>query len=214
MVYVRSALDREESSVEAPADLVAFIEREQPRLIRAANLLVGDRAVAEEIAQEALLRTASRWEKVRSLGSPGGWTHRVTVNLATSQLRRRRVERRARARMAGHEVSTQPPGSPVDIAVRDALATLPTASQRTLVLHHVLGWTAVEIGDLDGATADAVRQRLHRAREALRAALGPGFVTDQDAQTDRPTGSVPHEQPARSGRMTSPVRGEENTDVR
>lgn len=198
--------------MEAPADLVAFIEREQPRLIRAANLLVGDRAVAEEIAQEALLRTASRWEKVRSLGSPGGWTHRVTVNLATSQLRRRRVERRARARMA--EVRTQPPGSAVDIAVRDALATLPTASQRILVLHHVLGWTAVEIGDLDGATAEAVRQRLHRAREALRAALGPGFVSDQDTQTDRPTGSVPNEQPAPSGRMTSPVRGEENTDVR
>ena len=200
--------------MEAPADLVAFIEREQPRLVRAANLLVGDRAVAEEIAQEALLRTASRWEKVRRMGSPGGWTHRVTVNLATSQLRRRRVERRARARIAGDEVRSQRSDSASDIAVRDALATLPAASQRILVLHHVLGWTAVEIGDLDGASADTVRQRLRRAREALRAALGPGFATDEDDQTDRPGQPAQHQNPSRATRPEHPVRNEESSDVR
>ena len=194
--------------MEAPADLVAFIEREQPRLIRAANLLVGDRAVAEEIAQEALLRAASRWEKVSRLRSPGGWTHRVTINLATSQLRRRRVERRARARVGAGEVAPESQGSASDLVVRDALASLPAASQRILVLHHVLGWTAQEIADLDGASAEAMRQRLHRARGALREALGPEFEdggapSDSDAMTSPRTPSRP----------VSRVRSEESSDV-
>lgn len=195
--------------MEAPADLVAFIEREQPRLVRAADLLVGDRAVAEEIAQEALLRAASRWEKVRRLGSPGGWTHRVTINLATSQLRRRRVERRARARVGTSEVAPESQGSASDLVVRDALATLPAASQRILVLHHVLGWTAQEIADLDGASAEAMRQRLHRARGALREALGPEF---EDGGA--PSGSDAMTSPRTPSRPVSRVRSEEGSDVR
>ena len=195
--------------MEAPADLVAFIEREQPRLIRAANLLVGDRAVAEEIAQEALLRAASRWEKVRRLGSPGGWTHRVTINLATSQLRRRRIERRARTRVGTGEIAPESQGSASDLAVRDALATLPAASQRILVLHHVLGWTAQEIADLDGASAEAMRQRLHRARGALREALGPEFEDGGAASTS--DAMVSPRTPSRPVRGR--VRNEESSDV-
>jgi RNA polymerase sigma-70 factor (ECF subfamily) len=154
--------------VEAPADLVAFVHRERPRLVRAADLLVGDRAVAEEIAQEALVRACAHWERVRNLSSPGGWVHRVTLNLATSQLRRWRLERRARTRLAREEIQA-PPDSATTLAVRDALAGLPARQRRVLVLHHVLGWSAVEIADLDGATPEAVRQQLHRGREAMRA---------------------------------------------
>jgi len=155
--------------VEAPADLVAFVEREQPRLVRAVDLLLGDRDVAEEIAQEALLRAASRWEKVRSLGSPGGWAHRVAVNLATSQLRRRQAERRARARLAGRDGPARSDGPGEHdpgqtAAVREALGRLSAADRRRLVLRHVLEWSAEEIGDLEGASAATVRQRLHRAR--------------------------------------------------
>lgn len=157
--------------MDAPADLVAFVRVEQPRLVRAVTLLLGDRAVAEEIAQETLLRVASRWERVRELQSPGGWAHRVAVNLATSQLRRRRLERRARSRMGG-DVAAQPAvDTPTALAVRDAVASLPPAQRRAVVLHHVLGWTAAEIADADGGSAEAVRQRLHRARATLRERL-------------------------------------------
>jgi RNA polymerase sigma-70 factor, ECF subfamily len=162
--------------VQTPAELVAFIERERPRLVRAAHLLVGSHAVAEEIAQEALLRAASRWEKVNRMESPGGWVHRVTVNLATSQLRRRRVERRAKARLDVDEGSDATAGTAEAIAVRRALASLSVPLRRSLVLHHVLGWTAAEIGEVEGASAEAIRQRLHRGRDALREELGPTFV--------------------------------------
>ena len=83
------------------ADAVAFCAEEFPRLAGALSLYLGDRAIAEELAQEALLKACRRWERVSQLESPGGWTWRVARNLAKSHLRRRRAERRARARLGG-----------------------------------------------------------------------------------------------------------------
>lgn len=198
--------------MQAPAELVAFVEREQPRLVRAVHLLLGDRDVAEEIAQEALLRAASRWERVSHLGSPGGWTHRVAVNLATSQLRRRRAERRARARLGGRteDVAVDAPDTADAVAVRRALLSLPADSRRRLVLRHVLDWTAEEIGELEGASAATVRQRLRRSRAALRDAMG---VTGDDEHGDDRDG----DDAAAGGRATDRPAGnhdEETSDVR
>lgn len=167
----------------APQELVAFVEREHPRLVRAMALLLDDHAVAEEVAQETLLRVASRWEHVAQLESPGGWAHRVAMNLATSQLRRRRLERRARRRL-GPPDDTEAPRTADVLAVRAALDELPERSRRVLVLRHVLGWNATEIAELDGGTPDAVRQQLHRARAALRERLEPNLQIDLEETTD------------------------------
>lgn len=169
--------------MEAPAALSRFVEREYPRLVQAADLLLDDRAVAEEVAQEALLRAAGHWERVSGLESPGGWVHRVAVNLATSQLRRRRIARRARSRLATPAVSADP-DTATALTVRAALARLPASQRRLLVLRHVLGWTAVEIGDLDRARPATVRQQLRRAREALRSELGPELAADIGPQLE------------------------------
>lgn len=161
-------------AVEAPEELVAFVRREHPRLVRAVDLLIDDRAVAEEIAQETLLRVASRWGRVSGLASPGGWAHRVAVNLATSQARRWRVARRARGRLV--EDAPPEPDTATALAVRAAVARLPEPQRRVLVLRHVLDWSAGEIGDHLDLSADAVRQQLRRARRALRAELGPDLA--------------------------------------
>lgn len=165
--------------MDAPAELVAFVEREHPRLVRAVDLLLDDRAVAEEVAQETLLRVATRWEHVGDLASPGGWAHRVAMNLATSQLRRRRVAWRARSRVASAEAQPEP-DTATALGVRAALARLPRSQRRLLVLRHVLGWNAEEIGRMDGTRAPTVRQQLHRAREVLRDELGPELELEVD----------------------------------
>lgn len=168
-----------------PDELTAFVRREHPRLVAAMTLLLDDRAVAEEVAQEALLRAASRWERVSTLASPGGWTHRVAVHLATSQLRRRALERRTRSRFRAEEVE-EAVDSATALTVRAALAELSERDRRLLVLHHVLGWSAAELADHDGGTPEAMRQRLVRARAALRAVLGADLEIDLTSPTSRP----------------------------
>ncbi|MCC5948119.1 MAG: sigma-70 family RNA polymerase sigma factor [Nitriliruptoraceae bacterium] len=160
-----------------PDDLVAFVRTEQPKLVRACDLLLDDHAVAEEIAQEALIRAAARWERIRGLDSPGGWVHRVAINLATSTLRRRQIERRVRARVAAREDAVDVPdpaaSTPGAIEVRRALRTLPAAQQELLVRRHVLGERATDLADDANVRPATMRQRLRRAREGLRDALGP-----------------------------------------
>ena len=82
----------------APAELIAFCEREYPRLVGSLGLYCGDRHVAEDIAHEALVRVARDWGRVRSMRSPQAWTHRVAINLANSHYRRRQAEPRANER--------------------------------------------------------------------------------------------------------------------
>jgi len=200
--------------VSTPAELTAFVRREHPRLVRAVHLLLDDHGVAEELAQEALLRTASRWEQVSGMDSPGGWTHRVAINLATSQLRRRRLERRARSRTTRAEDVVGPPDTATAIIVRTALRALPEPQRRILVLRHVLDWTTADIADLDGASPEAVRQRLTRARAALREQLGPELIIDDPRDVvAEPSGPPAPAGPA-GGSFEPTLDVEETTDAR
>lgn len=57
-----------------------FCRREHPRLVGAVTLYLGDRDVAEDIAQEALARACAAWGRVRRMRAPGAWVHRVAAS--------------------------------------------------------------------------------------------------------------------------------------
>ena len=65
-----------------------FFRAAYPRLLSALTLYTGDRDLAAELAQEALAlaRAHRRWPSVSAMDSPGGWAHRVAINLANSSL--------------------------------------------------------------------------------------------------------------------------------
>ena len=151
------------------ADAVAFCTEEFPRLTGALGLYVGDRAVAEELAQEALLRACRRWERVSRLESPGGWTWRVARNLANSHLRRRLAERRARARLSSEpQWDVGPVDTAGQVAVREAVAALPERQRTVLVMRYFLDRSAQQTGQELGMSEDAVRSLTKRAITALR----------------------------------------------
>lgn len=156
----------------APHDLVVFCDREYPRLVGALDLYVGDLLVAEELAQEALVRASQRWSRVSQLDSPGGWTHRVAINLANSWFRRRAAERRARSRMSDAVVHHDPDGAD-RAAVRAAVAALPERQRTALVLRYYLDLSAGEVAERLGTTPGAVRASTKRAMASLREQLGP-----------------------------------------
>lgn len=70
-------------------ELEKFCGQAYPELVAALTHQFGDRWLAEELAQEALVRACGRWDRVAGLASPVGWTFRVGVNLRRSRLRRR-----------------------------------------------------------------------------------------------------------------------------
>lgn len=154
-------------------DAAAFCATAYPQLVGALSLYVGDRYLAEELAQEALLRACREWPKVSALDSPGGWTWRVATNLASSHFRRRRVARRAQRRLeASAEASYVDPDAGAAVEVRRAVAGLPERQRAAFVLRHVQELTVEETAARMGVSADAVRSLTKRATATLRDQLG------------------------------------------
>lgn len=106
-------------------DVAGFCRAEHRRLVGALALVVGDVHVAEELAQEALLRADRQWRRVRDFDAPATWLLTVTMNLARSHLRRRLAARRAAVRMGPLDTVVEPPAVADHVAVRDAVAELP-----------------------------------------------------------------------------------------
>ena len=83
----------EELPSDRPLGIDAVFVHEYAGLARLAYLLTGDRYLAEDLVQEAFVRVAGRFRHLRDAGAFEGYLRRTVVNLFTSQLRRRRVER-------------------------------------------------------------------------------------------------------------------------
>ncbi len=168
--------------MDAPPELERFCATEFPRLVRMLDLLTGDVHVAEELAQEALVRTASHWGRVRHMDAPGAWTRRVARNLATSRWRRTQAGRRAAARV-GPDATIH---LDVDVAerdaVREALQHLSDRDREVLVLRHHLELTVAETAAELGISEEAVKSRSHRAAGRLRALLDPSANDTQEVR--------------------------------
>jgi RNA polymerase sigma-70 factor (sigma-E family) len=165
-------LDDDEDEVE----VAGFCRRLRPRLVGLLRLQVGDAAVAEELAQETLVRVWERWPRVRTLDAPERWAFRVAVNLSTSWWRRRAAERRAQQRhgpaRAGEDGVSQGFGQ---AELRDAVVELPARQRQALVLRFYLQLKAGDAAEVMGCAPATVRVLCHQAVQALQTA---GVVED------------------------------------
>jgi RNA polymerase sigma-70 factor (ECF subfamily) len=156
------------------AQIREFLATEYPRLVGAVALIAGSRWLAEDAVQEALARAWERSDRGERIESIGSWVMAVAVNLSRSAWRRRRVERRARERLAGGAAAAADPGasSPELVDLRRALEALPRRQRESVVLHYYLDLPVAEIGTVLGVDEGTVKTSLYRARRSLAAALG------------------------------------------
>jgi RNA polymerase sigma-70 factor (ECF subfamily) len=143
--------------------------------------LLGDRAEAEDVAQEVMLRAWQGIARFQGRSSYFTWLYRIAVNEAN-----RALDKRAR-RAAGVAIRDQElllPGSPADdpsrqaevselrTALGRALAGLPPALRTAIVLRDVEGFSTQEAAEIAGVSQAAFKSRLHQARLRVRAAVG------------------------------------------
>src|ERR1700712_3288892 len=72
-------------------DFREFVVARSPQLLRAAYLLTGDRSGAEDLVQNALLKTYLAWSKVVKADDPLAYTQRILYTTSHRMHRRRRV---------------------------------------------------------------------------------------------------------------------------
>lgn len=154
----------------------ALTLRLTPRVMAHAFRLLGNRAEAEDVTQEAMLklwRVAAEWRQGEAKVTT--WLYRVVANLCTDRLRR-----------SGRTAALEDAGDPVDEtqsaaetmqnrsradALQDALTLLPERQRQAVVLRHIEELSNPEIADIMDLSVEAVESLIARGKRALSAGL-------------------------------------------
>jgi RNA polymerase sigma-70 factor, ECF subfamily len=151
----------------------AFFRDAYPRVVGQLRVLTGDLAGAEDVAQEAFVRAASRWGQLARYEQPEAWVRKAAFRLAIDGLRRARRHQGMLARLSGRPE----PDATLDAEDRELIAALQRLSlplREALVLHHCLDLPVEAVAAHSGVSVGTVKSRLARGRERLAALLRAG----------------------------------------
>ena len=154
-------------------------------LVRAAEGIVHERAVAEELVQEAFLELWRRRERLTADGSPQAYLFRSVRNRALNELRHRRVVERSEPAAL---LETEPPRradvqvmeGEIGDAVRRAIAELPPRRREVFELSRLHGLSYAEIAATLGITVKGVEAQMGKALKTLREQLAPWLPTGRE----------------------------------
>ena len=162
-----------------PAAARELAARHLPRVMGfAARMLGGDRAEAEDVAQEAMLRLwriAPEWRQGEAKVST--WLYRVVTNLCTDRLRGRKrrgavgLEDAPEVADGARSVEAVMVENDRVTALYAALETLPDRQRQAVVLRHIEGLTNPEIADVMDIGVEAVESLTARGKRSLTAAM-------------------------------------------
>jgi RNA polymerase sigma-70 factor (sigma-E family) len=152
------------------AEYTAFVRSASAALTRTAYLLTGDRELAAELVQEALVRTYLAWRRVRH-GEAAAYARKVLVNLNIDRWRRR---------PAAPTDSLDRP-DPIDAEQRvddrdevvRLLAALPPQQRRVIVLRYFNDLTEADVAQYLGISVGAVKSAASRGLASLRTRYAP-----------------------------------------
>lgn len=149
-----------------------------PLILGYAARLLNDRAEAEDVAQEAMLRLwrmAPDWRQGEAKIST--WLYRVTTNLCTDRLRLR-MRRNVVALDDAPDMADAAPGAVAVLieadrmaALNAALTSLPDRQREAVVMRHIEGLSNPEIADVMDIGIEAVESLISRGKRALVAIL-------------------------------------------
>jgi RNA polymerase sigma factor (sigma-70 family) len=152
------------SMEDAAAAFARFYESELAVQVRAATLLLGSVAAAQDAVHDAFVEVYRRWHRIEV---PGPYLHRSVLNRCRDVLRRREVAARHERALLVDDVPAQ------DAPLFDALARLPFNQRAVVVLRFYVGLGEAEIADQLGCPPGSVGPWTRRALDRLAAELQP-----------------------------------------
>jgi len=155
----------------------------QPRCLRYACRMLGDRDEAEDVTQVTFVRAFRSLAQCEEPGRFDAWLFSILVNRCRTALEKRARRNRWFADdVKGVEARVEPEaatlfaGTDLTLAqVECALHSLTAAQREAFLLKHVEDMTYDEMAALTGASVSALKMRVSRARELLRAQLAGVF---------------------------------------
>ena len=143
----------------------AMYRREYPGLVAVAKALSGNDA--HDLVHDAMVKALINWPKVSTYKRPGGWCHRVVINLCRSRARRLSTETRFLSRQRRVEQSTPGP-SEATMSFWAAVRDLPERPRQAVALYYAGELTVAEISRVLAVPEGTIKSDLSRARVALQ----------------------------------------------
>jgi RNA polymerase sigma-70 factor, ECF subfamily len=161
------------------------------RALGFARCLCRSRADGDDLYQEALMRALTKLETLRDDGAFRSWLYRVIVTVHRNRSRRAFWRRwlplvdhvegdaaQAPAMLDYRTTDWSPDAASATLRARAALARLSAREREAIVLFEIEGWQVDEIAALSGESASAVKSRLARGRQRLRAYYASHGIAD------------------------------------
>jgi RNA polymerase sigma-70 factor (sigma-E family) len=160
-----------------------FVEFYDP-LRRLAFVMMGDKAVAEEIVMEAFEKALSRWRLFSGADHPPAYMRQIVVNLCRSKIRRKILERKTGElfeRSAEEAVESDIESYGVNIEVWNAVRKLPHRQKACVVLRYLEDLSEPEVARVLDIPVGTVKSQLSRARKKLGEWLGSDIMIEAEA---------------------------------
>jgi RNA polymerase sigma-70 factor (sigma-E family) len=164
-----------------------FAATRLPAVLRFAGVLTGDRALAEDVVQDVLIRAYERWRQIGVMDHPESYVRKMVVNEYLSWRRRswRLVPAGAGADVDRRSIPDHAPGYAERDALLAELGRLPRRQRAVLVLRYYEGLPDAGIAEVLGCAPGTVRGYASRALAALRVEMtrpaprAPAFVKER-----------------------------------
>jgi RNA polymerase sigma-70 factor (sigma-E family) len=152
-----------------------FAAARLPALLAFATVLSGQRATAEDIAQEVLIRTHSKWDHIGSMDRPELYVRKMIMNEFLSWRRRSwRLVPSGDSAEDRPDTADYATGHAEHQAMLAQISRLPKRQRAVLVLRYYEDRSDAEIAELLGCSASSVRAYAARALAKLRIDMRPG----------------------------------------
>jgi RNA polymerase sigma-70 factor (ECF subfamily) len=173
----------------------ALVHRYATAALNVASRLVNDRAVAEELTQDAFVRALRRLDTYDPARPFGAWFFRILHNVAIDYLRRKRVQTVSLDTLQAQGVSPPHPfpaaASPeaeverraLSAALDAALARIRVEYREAILLRYKQDMGVEEIAEVLGVPAGTVKTYLYRGRKELAAILSAAGWAPSSAET-------------------------------
>lgn len=170
---------REEGcGADQPRAAFSALVREHDGALRVlAYRMLGSADEMDDVLQDVYLKAYRTYREFRGDSAPRTWLYRITYNACVDRLRRRRTDTCYLEDVA--ETGYEPPSrddvegsAQMKVDVQRALTVLTDDQRAAVLLVDALGWEYTEAAEVLGLPKGTIGSRLHRARAALRHALG------------------------------------------
>ena len=156
--------------MDSEAGFADFVGQWSPALLWVAFLLTGDRGLAEDLLQTALLKTSRRWSRIADQQAAFPYVRRVLVTTYAGWRRRRRV-----GEVLTDRLPEQPTADDVTAPGRAvaALESLPPRMRAVIVLRYHEDLSEADTAAALGCSIGSVKSQASRGLARLRVELSP-----------------------------------------